>query len=148
MHLKDLLGSFVRVGYRILVPDFYLVLHGLSLLKKHYNGLNQTKPSMTLTEPILYLQWCSWGISNVQATSCQRVKENTNEMNASRGNVEIRNKKRISVIFVDLFQKFGEDMKDIHKRNLITSISFQIGSKDMLKRIRPYKNRVHMQCIL
>ena len=28
MHLKDLLGSFVRVGCRILVPDFYLVLHG------------------------------------------------------------------------------------------------------------------------
>ena len=23
MHLKDLLGSFVRVGYRIAVPDFY-----------------------------------------------------------------------------------------------------------------------------
>ena len=29
MHLKDLLGSFVRVGYRIPVPDFHLVLHGL-----------------------------------------------------------------------------------------------------------------------
>ena len=29
MHLKDLLESFVRVGYRIAVPDFYLVLHGL-----------------------------------------------------------------------------------------------------------------------
>ena len=29
MHLKDLQGSFVRVGYRIPVPDFYLVLHGL-----------------------------------------------------------------------------------------------------------------------
>ena len=28
MHLKDLLGSFVKVGYRIPVPDFYLVLHG------------------------------------------------------------------------------------------------------------------------
>ena len=27
MHLKDLLGSFVRVRYRI--PDFYLVLRGL-----------------------------------------------------------------------------------------------------------------------
>ena len=26
MHLKDLLGSIVRVGYRIPVPDFYLVL--------------------------------------------------------------------------------------------------------------------------
>ena len=33
MHLKDLLGSFVRVGYRILVPDFYLVLHGLCCRK-------------------------------------------------------------------------------------------------------------------
>ena len=29
MHLKDLLGAFVRVGYRITVPDFYVVLHGL-----------------------------------------------------------------------------------------------------------------------
>ena len=29
MHLKDLLGSLVRVGYRIPFPDFYLVLHGL-----------------------------------------------------------------------------------------------------------------------
>ena len=33
MHLKDLLGSFVRVGYRILVPDFYQVLHGLRCRK-------------------------------------------------------------------------------------------------------------------
>ena len=33
MHLKDLLGSFVRVGYRIPVPDFYLVLHGLRCQK-------------------------------------------------------------------------------------------------------------------
>ena len=29
MHLKDLLGSMVRVGYCIPVPDFYLVLHGI-----------------------------------------------------------------------------------------------------------------------
>ena len=33
MHLKDLLGSFVRVGYRIPVPDFYPVLHGLRCRK-------------------------------------------------------------------------------------------------------------------
>ena len=33
IHLKDLLGSFVRVGYRIPVPDFYLVLHGLRCRK-------------------------------------------------------------------------------------------------------------------
>ena len=33
MHLKDFLGSFVRVGYRIPVPDFYLVLHGLRCRK-------------------------------------------------------------------------------------------------------------------
>ena len=33
MLLKDLLGSFVRVGYRIPVPDFYLVLHGLNCRK-------------------------------------------------------------------------------------------------------------------
>ena len=31
--LKDLLGSFVSVGYRIPVPDFYLVLHGLCCRK-------------------------------------------------------------------------------------------------------------------
>ena len=36
---KDLLGSFVRVGYRIPVPDFISkVLHAPSLPKKHYNG--------------------------------------------------------------------------------------------------------------
>ena len=29
MHFKDLLGSIARVGYYVLVPDFYLVLHGL-----------------------------------------------------------------------------------------------------------------------
>ena len=33
MHLKDLLGSIVRVGYCIPVPDFYLVLHGLRCRK-------------------------------------------------------------------------------------------------------------------
>ena len=33
MHLKGLLGSIVRVGYRIPVPDFYLVLHGLRCRK-------------------------------------------------------------------------------------------------------------------
>ena len=33
MHLKDLLGSFVREGYRIPVPDFYLALHGLRCRK-------------------------------------------------------------------------------------------------------------------
>ena len=79
MHLKDLLESFIRVGYHIPVLDFYLqwnlsceatpfapekwpfkrgglssgwplkrgstvVLSWPSLLKKHYNGLNQTKP--------------------------------------------------------------------------------------------------------
>ena len=31
--LKDLLGSFVRVGYRIPVQDFYQVLHGLRCQK-------------------------------------------------------------------------------------------------------------------
>ena len=33
MHFKDLLGSIVRVGYRIQVPDFYLVLQGLRCRK-------------------------------------------------------------------------------------------------------------------
>ena len=33
MHLKNLLGSFVRVGYCIMVPDFYLVLDDLSCRK-------------------------------------------------------------------------------------------------------------------
>ena len=35
MHLKYLLGSFVRVGYRIPVLDFYLVLHGLRCRKSN-----------------------------------------------------------------------------------------------------------------
>ena len=34
--LKYILGSIVRVGYCIPVPDFYLVL---AAEKKHYNGL-------------------------------------------------------------------------------------------------------------
>ena len=34
--LKDRLGSNVRVGYYILVPDFYLVLHGLRCKKTQY----------------------------------------------------------------------------------------------------------------
>ena len=33
MHLKYILGSIGRVGYRIPVPDFYLVLHGLRCRK-------------------------------------------------------------------------------------------------------------------
>ena len=33
MHLKDLLGSIVRVGYCIPVLDFYLVLHDLRCRK-------------------------------------------------------------------------------------------------------------------
>ena len=33
MHLRDLRGSIVRVGYHIPVPDFYLVLHGLRCRK-------------------------------------------------------------------------------------------------------------------
>ena len=47
MHLKDLLGSFIRVGYRIPVPDLYLVLHGLRCRKSTNNGLNQTKDERT-----------------------------------------------------------------------------------------------------
>ena len=31
LHVKDLLGSIVREGYRI--PEFYLVLHGLRCQK-------------------------------------------------------------------------------------------------------------------
>ena len=43
MHLKDLLGSFVRVGYRIPVPDFYLVLHGLRCRKSTIMDKTKTK---------------------------------------------------------------------------------------------------------
>ena len=32
-HAQDLLGSIARVGYCILVPDFYLVLHDLRCRK-------------------------------------------------------------------------------------------------------------------
>ena len=39
MHLKDLLGSIAKVpvGYHILVPDFYLVLHGPRCRKSTIN---------------------------------------------------------------------------------------------------------------
>ena len=33
MHFKDLLGSIIRIGYRIQVPDFYLMLHGFRCQK-------------------------------------------------------------------------------------------------------------------
>ena len=40
MHLKDFLGSIVRVWYRIPVPGFHLVLRTWpSLPRKHSNGL-------------------------------------------------------------------------------------------------------------
>ena len=43
MHYKDLLRSIARVGYYILVPDFYLMLHGLICRKKNFNGfINQS----------------------------------------------------------------------------------------------------------
>ena len=45
MHLKDLLGSIVRVGYCIPVPEFLSSATWPLLSKKHYNGLNQTKPN-------------------------------------------------------------------------------------------------------
>ena len=51
MHLKDLLGSFVRVGYRIPVPDFYLVLHGLRCQKSTI--MDRTKPNLFNTSIIL-----------------------------------------------------------------------------------------------
>ena len=38
MHFKDILRSIARVGYCIMVPDFYLVLHGLQCQKKHSIG--------------------------------------------------------------------------------------------------------------
>ena len=39
MHLKDLLGSFVRVGYCIPVPGFLSSVTWPLLPQKHYNGL-------------------------------------------------------------------------------------------------------------
>ena len=47
--LKNLLGSFVRVGYRIPVPDFSLVLHGLRCRKSTL--MDQTKPNQTSSSP-------------------------------------------------------------------------------------------------
>ena len=41
MHLKDLLGSFVRVGISYHGPGFLSSVTWPSLPKKHYNGLNQ-----------------------------------------------------------------------------------------------------------
>ena len=56
------LGSFVRVGYRIPVPDFYIVLHGLRCRKStiYNNGLNQTKSSLfyiTLSQTRTYTNY-------------------------------------------------------------------------------------------
>ena len=48
--LKHLLGSFVRVGYRIPVPDFYLVLHGYAAEKAL---MDYTKPSLPLLDIII-----------------------------------------------------------------------------------------------
>ena len=66
MYLKDLLGSFVRVGYCIPIPDFYLVVHGLKFTveKERYNGLinqsNQTlgffKGNQLIYLPLQYLK--------------------------------------------------------------------------------------------
>ena len=58
MHLKGLLGSIVRVGCRIPVPDFYLVLHGLRCREstivdnnlKPNNLHNNCKYGMTISE--------------------------------------------------------------------------------------------------
>ena len=49
MYLKDILGSIVRVGYRIPVPDYYLVLHDLRC------RLNQTKLNNEIIHFILNL---------------------------------------------------------------------------------------------
>ena len=43
MHYKDLLGSIVRVGYCVPIPDFYLLLHTLRCTETHSNGyINQS----------------------------------------------------------------------------------------------------------
>ena len=49
MHLKDLLGSFIRVGYRNAVPGFLSSATWPSLPEKHYNGLNQIILSLIVT---------------------------------------------------------------------------------------------------
>ena len=54
MHLKDLLGSIhckSRVSYP--GPGFLSSATWPSLLKKHYNGLNQTKPNQGKLMPFL-----------------------------------------------------------------------------------------------
>ena len=55
MHLKDLLGSMVRVGYRIPVSDFYLVLHGLQIAA------------------LKALQWINQSLINVPCNSCRHI---------------------------------------------------------------------------
>ena len=101
MHLKDLLGSFVRVGYRIPVPDLYLVLHGLRC-QKSTNGLNKKskKRKRFLIKVFLYSflqvvinsnalpafknllrhhkisiqKEASWAISNITAGNTQQIQ--------------------------------------------------------------------------
>ena len=53
LHLKDLLGSFPRVGYCKLVPDFHLVLHGLRCQNKQCNGLINQSTKMTDCIPVV-----------------------------------------------------------------------------------------------
>ena len=72
MHLKDLLGSFARVGYCIPVPVFYLVLflssatwHSLPI--KHYNGLiNQSiNQSYNFYSGIHCRLWVLWSVNTL-----------------------------------------------------------------------------------
>ena len=50
MHLKDPLGSIVRVWYRIPFPDFYLVLHGLRCRKSTIMDSTSTLQTLFLLE--------------------------------------------------------------------------------------------------
>ena len=53
MHLKDLLGSFVRARVSYPGPRFLSSATWHSLPKKHYNGLNQTIPFRRIIVPCI-----------------------------------------------------------------------------------------------
>ena len=63
MHLKDLLGSIVRVGY--LRIGILSSATWPSLPKKHYNGLNHSKPAyIGCVKDVLEAILCQWWLKS------------------------------------------------------------------------------------
>ena len=61
IHLKDLVGSFVRVGYRIPVLDFYLVPHGRRCRKSTKMNQSIIKTTYNQDQVILFV-WIDFSL--------------------------------------------------------------------------------------